>query len=169
MEEWKLISDFNSKFEVSNLGNIRNVKTGKVLKQYLNKTTGYYGISVRPDGRQSKARLLKPHRYVAICFVENPDDKPEVNHKDGDKTNNHHLNLEWVTSKENTQHAWRLGLNSSNNRKGHEHVQSKLSQSDREYVLENYGKHGKATTGRALAEKFGVDKMQIYRIIKRGY
>ncbi|WAX21919.1 HNH homing endonuclease [Stenotrophomonas phage RAS14] len=169
MEQWEVIEKFNKKFEISNTGNVRSLKTGKILKQYLNKSTGYLGISVRPYGRKGKAELLKPHRYVAEYFVKNPDNKNQVNHIDGDKTNNHFSNLEWVTAQENTQHAWSLGLSSIGTRKGHTHPQSKLSENDRQFIIDNYGKHGKETTGRALAEKFGVDKMQIYRIIKRQY
>lgn len=69
----------------------------------LNKARGY--MYVRTSNKN-----LQVHRLVASAFVPNPDNKPYVNHKDGDKTNNHYKNLEWVTAKENAQHAIKSGL-----------------------------------------------------------
>lgn len=107
-----------AKIEVSNLGNTRLtahliMKTNKygtiykvryrerVLKQQINpKGYVYATISVR-----NKTVNLNVHRLVALAFIPNPENKPEVNHKDGNKSNNHYSNLEWVTHKENIQHA----------------------------------------------------------------
>jgi hypothetical protein len=61
------------------------------------------------NGRKSpKAELV--HRLVAKAFIRNPEGKKTVNHKDGNKQNNHYLNLEWATHSDNERHAWRLGL-----------------------------------------------------------
>jgi hypothetical protein len=57
-----------------------------------------------------KRKMHKIHRLVSMGFIENPNNKPQVNHKDGNKLNNHFNNLEWVTSKENAQHGWQNGL-----------------------------------------------------------
>jgi hypothetical protein len=75
---------------------------GKVMKTYADKK-GYHSIDLRID-KQHKRYLM--HRLVAQCFIPNPENKPEVNHKDGDKSNNHLSNLEWATKSENEKHAY---------------------------------------------------------------
>lgn len=98
---------------MSNLGNVRrldgaiasknsSVRTcfGRVLKHTLN-NKGYYWVTLSSG---NKKRCAYVHRLVAKAFLENPEEKPEVNHKDLDKTNNTTENLEWCTRKENVQH-----------------------------------------------------------------
>ena len=74
---------------------------GIVLKQWSNEC-GYQCVSLWICG---KKYTRKVHRLVALAYVPNPDDKPQVNHIDEDKTNNHVSNLEWVTAKENMNHG----------------------------------------------------------------
>lgn len=81
-----------------------SLKTNRILKQTIGKT-GYYTIATYPFGRNSKSVCFKIHRLVAKAFIDNPHNKPFVNHIDGNKLNNHVSNLEWVTNKENSQHA----------------------------------------------------------------
>ena len=78
----------------------------RVMSQNLD-SDGYLIFKAR---NKEKVRTLKAHRCVAEAFIANPDNKPQVNHKDGDKTNNNVCNLEWVTAKENIQHARAMGL-----------------------------------------------------------
>ena len=99
MEEiWKLIDQFPN-YNVSNLGNIKNIITNKPLK-ILNKE-GYGSVSLKYNELK---KSLKVHRLVAVAFIENPENKSDVNHKDKNKLNNHISNLEWMTRKENNIH-----------------------------------------------------------------
>ena len=106
MEEWKEIKGFEGVYEISNLGNVKRVETQLVLKTRKH-SAGYFSICLWKDGKDSYRFI---HRLVAIAFIENLENKKEVNHKDGVKTNNSIENLEWSTPKENQQHAVSIGL-----------------------------------------------------------
>lgn len=105
-EIWKRIDDFEN-YEVSNFGRIRPVRNiDLILKPSLN-GSGYSQVFLRNNKGKSNRRI---HREVAMAFIPNPENKPCVNHKDGDKLNNHANNLEWCTHSENTKHAIKMGL-----------------------------------------------------------
>ena len=98
MEEiWKTIEEYPD-FEISDQARIRCVATGKILKQTINKQ-GYLQVCVSL-GQRGKCKVFKIHREVAKAFIPNPENKPEVNHIDGNKLNNLPINLEWATSSE---------------------------------------------------------------------
>ena len=101
--------DLTDRFLISNIGNIYSIRSRKLLKQTLNISTGYYGVCVSFGSRQKK-KLIKTHIAVASMFVPGQKDGLIVNHKDGNKTNNNYQNLEWVTVKENVNHAVTNGL-----------------------------------------------------------
>lgn len=106
MEEiWKVIDLFGKKYEVSNLGKIKN-KTGKILKGYKS-SGGYLYIDIHENGNHHHPRI---HRVVAEAFVDNPNNLPQVNHINGIKTDNRGINLEWCSAKENIRHAYKNGL-----------------------------------------------------------
>lgn len=86
------------KYEVSNYGNVRNSRTGKMLKLITDRY-GYNIVCLFECGRRYYPKV---HRLVALAFIENPSDKPFIDHIDGNKTNNVVSNLRWVTPKENT-------------------------------------------------------------------
>lgn len=100
-ESWKTIQD-HPRYEVSNMGRVRNSQTGKMLQPY-DDGNGYLRVKLDRDN----CRL---HILVATAFVPNPDNKPVVNHKKGKKHDCRASQLEWCTVAENTQHAWDTGL-----------------------------------------------------------
>lgn len=109
-EEWQVIQDFPN-YSVSNLGNVKNNKTNKVLK--LNLKGGYYQVSLI---NKNCKKGFKVHRLVALAFIPNPENKSDVNHEDKNKINNNVSNLTWMTRKENNQHK-SLGLVYTSNKK----------------------------------------------------
>lgn len=92
-------------YVVSSAGQVRRVGSNKDKKPKTAKR--YEQVDLYKDGKRT---VKKVHVLVAEAFVPNPDNKPEVNHKDGNKHNNRADNLEWVTHKENCRHAWENGL-----------------------------------------------------------
>lgn len=116
MEEiWKDIEGYDGLYQVSNTGRVRSFikwkdrisETPRILKQARQKT-GYLFVGLSKDSNVKYERI---HRLVAKAFLDNPENKPEVNHIDGDKTNNNLFNLEWATRSENGKHSYRMGLN----------------------------------------------------------
>jgi hypothetical protein len=110
IEQWKAIAECNGEYYISDHGRVKSYKFGKerILKERMQGPgLKYPVISLNI---KSKVYQVKIHKLVALAFVENPHNKPQVNHIDGNKLNNHYTNLEWVTQKENLQHAWSTGL-----------------------------------------------------------
>ena len=107
--EWKpiIIDGMKTNYEVSNIGDVRNAITKKILSKYMDKDGYLHSTIVRPNGNQYHPGI---HRFVATAFIPNPDNKPEVNHINGKKYINVDLNLEWSTTSENILHAFRTGL-----------------------------------------------------------
>ena len=106
-EIWKpiYIKNMKTNYEVSNHGRIKN-KKGKIIKFQLNKH-GYLRVQLVINDKRYRRSV---HRLVAKAFIENKLNKPEVNHKDGNKLNNNVYNLEWVTRSENMKHAYENNL-----------------------------------------------------------
>lgn len=109
-EKWVKIDNFD--YYISNYGNVKN-KDGKLRKLKMDRY-GYLTIGLWKNG---KAKYFTVHRLVAIHFIENPENKPQVNHIDGNKLNNNINNLEWNTAGENTYHAYKNNLIKHYNRK----------------------------------------------------
>lgn len=107
-EIWKAIAECNGEYYISDHGRVKSYKFGKerILKPGLDRDK-YPIICIRIN---CKNKTISIHRLVALAFIKNPDNKPQVNHIDGNKSNNHFTNLEWNTSKENIRHGWDTGL-----------------------------------------------------------
>ncbi len=107
-EEWKPIKGYEGLYEVSNTGKIKSFYFGKtrILSPRKN-PLGYLHLVLYKDKVKKDLRV---HRLVASAFIPNPNNKPEVNHIDGDKENNNVDNLEWATRKENINHSIKTGL-----------------------------------------------------------
>lgn len=104
MECWLDVVE-NSNYKVTNTGRVR--RNGVDRDKATRDRDGYPMVDLYKDGCR---RTRGVHQLVAEAFIPNPEHKPEVNHKDGNKHNNHVSNLEWVTKKENCEHAWKTGL-----------------------------------------------------------
>ena len=100
---WKQYKDTN--YSISTNGEVKNNLTGKILSQSIQQ--GYKHVTLLINNKQKRCRV---HRLVAETFINNPENKPYVNHIDGDRANNNVENLEWVTPSENTIHAVKLGI-----------------------------------------------------------
>ena len=108
---------YEDRYEVSSSGVIRNLKTKRPIKQHIDKD-GY--LVVFPFNG-IKTTTLGVHRAIALSFIENLENKPTVNHLDGDKQNNRLDNLEWATHKEQSNHSI-FTLGNSIEEKGHTYI-----------------------------------------------
>lgn len=151
IEEFKIIPGFEP-YEVSNMGRLR--RDGKILSTPIG-TTGY----PRKRFKQLKKNLVI-HRAVALCFIPNPDNKCEVNHKDLNKANNNVSNLEWVTRKENMAHAFESGVLPDNN--GEKSVRAKLKNHDIIIIREAYAN---GFSQKQIASYLRCNKCNISRIV----
>ena len=106
MEQWKDIEFGNGQYSVSDKGNIKNNLTSKLIKPQV-QNSGYYLVHLHCDG---KRKAFTVHRLVAIAFIDNPERKEMVDHRDCNKLNNVASNLRWVTRCENGQYAVENGL-----------------------------------------------------------
>lgn len=129
----------------------------KILKPTIT-PYGYLSVCLYYDG---KYKTFLVHRMVAECYLPNIENKPEINHLDGNKLNNNILNLEWSTSKENVQHFH----NKLSTRRHGEHPNSKLSYSDMLDIYKYYTDGG--IYQKQLAKRYNVHRDTISRVIKK--
>ena len=129
-EIWKPVpvTGYKNLFSVSNLGKVKSLDrtilyrrlesrnkfrrelNGRILKPYFRGSrASYYSVTIGVK-ESGASRKMDIHRLVAKAFIPNPKNKPQVNHKNGNKTDNRVVNLEWVTEKENMEHARKNGF-----------------------------------------------------------
>lgn len=142
MEEWRKIEGFDN-YEVSNFGRIRTLEyrvrnrngtrivRSRIRKLILDKW-GYYMVHLK---KSTKTYPQKVHRLVAEAFMSNPENKPQINHKNCIKTDNRASNLEWVTQSENVLHSYRNGHKGNGLRKP---VKCSLGTFDSSYAAAEY-------------------------------
>lgn len=112
-EGWRPVPGYEGIYEVSNLGRVRSLDRikrngrgmkGRIVKLQEHPKTGYVAIGLYKDGTE---KMTLVHRLVALAFIPNPDNLPEINHKDEDKTNNKADNLEWCNRTYNNNYGTR--------------------------------------------------------------
>ena len=165
----KPIKGFEGLYEISDKGEIIT------LERILPTPTAKYTLKERKsfgykdkkgylnfDFRRKGGKTVKVHRLVAETFIPNPNNWPQINHKDGNKQNNCVKNLEWCDNSYNQLHAFKNKL-----QKGEfNHPNSKLKYEDVIYIKENYQKGVKGQGARILAKKFNVSVGTIFAIVK---
>jgi hypothetical protein len=163
MEMWKDVTNWEGLYKISNLGNVYSVRSNKNLKHQKSghKGSGYLQVPLHRDG---KKKLTCVHRLIAEHFIPNPENKPVVNHLDGNKQNNEISNLEWCTVSENMKHAYDTGLNTSL-KHGIEHHKSKLNEDDVREIRRLYATGMVSQT--KLAKQFGVNQANIGFIVRK--
>ena len=157
---WKKCK-INNSYMVSTDGMVKRVETDRILKQKLDKDN-YLSINMSMGGR-GNTRQVFVHRLVAEAFIPNPENKPQVNHKDGDTTNNCVSNLEWMTPSENQLHARKLGLKSDDT--GTNSPNSNLTANQIQYCRTMYKPRDKTYGCTALAKRFNVSKSTMSYIL----
>lgn len=171
MIEWKDITDYEGVYQISTDGQVKSLaritisqsNKGKYTKkdrilipEITSKGLGYYRVLLCKNSIITKFLI---HRLVAKAFIPNPENKPQVNHRDGNKLNNNVENLEWVTASENVQHAFDTGLNVP--------VLSSRYVPDniRALVRSEYIKGSKEFGCIAVANKYGIGKQTVLNIV----
>ncbi|MEY3419854.1 MAG: hypothetical protein RIR48_134 [Bacteroidota bacterium] len=171
MEVWKDVIGYEGYYQVSNLGRIKSLERKRIglkdqkiriykeliLKQKLN-IHGYFEVCLY---LKNSSKYHKSHRIICQAFLPNPENKPQVNHKNGVKTDNRLENLEWATSSENTKHSFDNGFQkpSLGEKNGH----SILNEKDVLMIRSGQLK----MTQRQMASFFNVKPSTINCIIKR--
>lgn len=175
----KDIQEYKGRYAISDDGQVWSYYSNKWLKQWNIKGC-YKQVNFRLNGKLYKYSV---HRLVAEAFIPNPENKPEVNHKDGNPSNNNVLNLEWVTGSENMLHAYQIGLSTITEKhrraasevgkitgkitaKINNKLKRKLTFEQAEEIRQIY-KNNKISQ-RQLAKKYDVNQKTILNIVK-GY
>lgn len=152
-EVWKDIEGYEGLYQVSNLGRVHSLYKNLILKGSED-SWGYLQVKLYKNGIKSNKKM---HRLVAQAFIPNPENKPEVNHIDEDKTNNKLSNLEWSTAKENSNHGTRT---------------ERMAKTRSIPILATNLKTGESKeyySTKECARQLGLDKSNIAKVLKGRY
>lgn len=159
VEVWKDLVGLEDYYKISTFGNVFSKRSNKIIKPALLEN-GYLRVQTKLNGNIIRFRV---HKAVAETFVKlKRDDQMYVNHINGDKQDNHYLNLEWCTLSENQTHARATGLHPMK----YEKESRKLSDEDVRFIRENLTKRCKKHGIAGLAKMFKVSKSTIIKLLK---
>jgi len=169
IEKWELVKGFEGFYEISNFGRVKSLDRiiksknqhgecftkikQKILSPGIN-NHGYCNVVLQNNGYK---KTLTIHQLVAIAFIPNPENKPQVNHIDGDKTNNNDWNLEWSTNSENQLHSYNV-LKTKPSNGNRKLLDSEISE------IRNLYNTNKCTR-KELQEKYSMSKSTIHSIV----
>jgi hypothetical protein len=166
-EKWVTIENYEGYYEISNLGNVKSLEKTitdilgrktlykeKLLKSRIDKK-GYIEVTLTKDKFR---KHFKVHRLVALHFIGNKYNKPQVNHISGVKSDNSIKNLEWVTGSENCKHAYKMGLNT--NLKNKAIRSSKIVECEKSGIIFTFNSINEC------AREIGTKQSNVQRILK---
>ena len=169
-EVWKDIKGYEGHYQISNIGRVKSLarmRFGKggclsplkerILKQKTSKS-GYKSVHLRCMDYQSHPTI---HRIVAEAFIDNPDNKPTVNHIDANKENNHVDNLEWITQSQNTRYAF---LKGNKSQKGEKNNMAKLTM-EKVKEIRKFKEENDHLSQQQIADHFNLKRENVKDII----
>lgn len=182
VEVWEDIKGYEGFYQVSSYGRIYSFGSEFIKKDskryfmeesFLNPYKSQQGYMYVKLCKLGKCKEFRVHRLVALTFISNdhPEESPVVNHKDGNKINNHVDNLEWVSYSENSLHAHRTGLmpksnaNKHGNHQGEKHWGAKLTDEKVMFIRKNTRKNGGKYTNSELSKLVGISTSVVSNII----
>lgn len=155
----KEVIGFEGLYEVDENGVVYSVRQNRPLTP-VKLPIGYYYVHLC-NGKNTKSARL--HRIVANAFIPNPENKPQVNHINGDKSDNKVVNLEWCDAIYNMRHARKLGLFTP---EGENNPSSKLTAKEVEEIRKEYTRGTKEFGLCALEKKYGVSNVMVSKIVR---
>lgn len=156
-EIWKNIKGYENRYMISNLGRVKSLLRNKETILKFKDIRGYKNVCLRSNMQESKT--LQIHRLVAIHFINNPMNKPQVNHINSRKDDNRVENLEWVSNSENIKHSF---LNNHRSQRGQNNNAAKLTNE----IVKEIKRKGKYDTYKNIGKDFGINYRHIFKILK---
>ncbi|MEK6880999.1 MAG: NUMOD4 domain-containing protein [Nanoarchaeota archaeon] len=155
-EKWKEITGFPNYF-VSTFGRVKSTcprvllrdKIPELIKKQIETEYGYLRVGLWGN---DKKHTISVHRLVAIAFIPNLNNLPQVNHLDGNKKNNHVTNLEWCTAKQNNEHSYEIGIRQ----------RTELPQNQIDEILSSYKPWNMSQN--MIAKKYGVSRSYVKKL-----